>query len=82
MTSDQAQNQAAAPTPSPAAPAPVDHNAVLKALETEATDLLHRIAAEAGKEEGVLTRELALAKTKLEEFVQWVEAHFRKNPAK
>jgi hypothetical protein len=75
------------PTPTPAAPAAAtpaapDHAAALKTLETEATDLLHRIAAEVGKEEGVLTRELALAKTKLEEFVQWVEAHFKKTAAK
>ncbi len=72
----------ATPTPTPAAPAataaPTDHASALKALEAEATDLLHRIGKTVTTEDKFASRELSIAKTKLEEFVQWIEAHFRK----
>jgi hypothetical protein len=89
MSNDQSQNTAAAAAATPAAAAPAaaapaapDHASVLKALEAEATDLLHRIGETVTTEDKFASRELSLAKTKLEEFVQWVEAHFKKAAAK
>lgn len=87
---------AAAATPAAAAPAAnppaagadagkpivIDHESTLKALEDEATALLHRIGETVAGGEKFATRELSIAKTKLEEFVQWVEAHFKKTAAK
>jgi len=89
MSNDQSQSTAAAAAATstaaaPAASVPVapDHAAALQALEAEATDLLHRIGATVTTEDKFASRELSLAKTKLEEFVQWVEAHFKKTAAK
>jgi hypothetical protein len=88
MSDESTPTPAPTPTPTPApaassaAAAAPDHAAALTALEAEATDLLHRIGATVTTEDKFASRELSLAKTKLEEFVQWVEAHFKKAAAK